>query len=66
MKCDKNCPKCNKPILTLWHFHEPDYKGIQAIVYHNKRSIIDLFGEHEVFTDACFLTEFEYQALTVV
>lgn len=64
MKCDKNCPKCNRPILTLYHFHEPDNDGIQSIAYHNKRIVIDLFGnEHESFTDACFLTEIEYQNL---
>lgn len=64
MKLDKNCPKCKKPILEICHFHEPDHLGIQSIIYHNKKIVSDLFGgEHEVFNDACFLTEIEYQNL---
>ncbi len=60
------CPKCKRVGINIWHFHEPDFTGIQAIIHHNKEIRKDLFGnEHKYFIDACFLTEEEYKKLNL-
>ena len=64
MKFDKKCPKCGNIGIEIYHFHEPDHIGIQTIIYHDTRTVIDLFGkEHKSFCKPCFLTESEYQKL---
>jgi hypothetical protein len=63
---DNKCPKCGREFLIKSYFSEPDETGIIAMVAHNKEIVqYPMGGPHTRYTDRCFLTQEEWNKISV-